>query len=241
MNKMHEYIYTCPYCGKEKHFYVNSYKRVYYCQRCKKGGKLKNVPLEFKMSLEGLDEPSELKPPPVSHPLSPQSVTYLLDRLECTMGDLPLHVVITETEDGLLFLFPEPFSECWQLRRWRHKGKPRCISSPSVGLYILEGNNPPLIVEGILDALKVNIHTGREVVAILGSKPSESQMLAIADTYDEVELLLDRDVTPEQVSGIGFNLSKLGLIVRKRNILYNDPCEATPEYLRNEFMTRKEL
>ena len=30
----------CPFCGKPKHFYVNTQKGVYHCFRCSKGGKL---------------------------------------------------------------------------------------------------------------------------------------------------------------------------------------------------------
>ena len=33
----------CPFCGKPKHMYVNDAKGVYYCQKCKKHGKIGHI------------------------------------------------------------------------------------------------------------------------------------------------------------------------------------------------------
>ena len=30
----------CVFCGKEKHMYINPYKKVYHCFRCGRGGRL---------------------------------------------------------------------------------------------------------------------------------------------------------------------------------------------------------
>jgi hypothetical protein len=199
---------TCPDCGKERHCYVNTTKRVYYCFKCGAAGRaprgmLKGV--DHGRLLYPLEHVTKatLEEPPPHFVLGDVGEEYITKRLEVPKeiwsGLLP---GIHGTYDGLLFLFPNvPY---WQERRWQ--GPPRWVNphqapfSKKDGLlYELHPHEGPsevgFLVEGIFDALKVKVSNPHVSVACcLGWPPSIAQIERLAPKHKVLYVVPDKDV-----------------------------------------------
>jgi hypothetical protein len=206
---MSEIPMTCPSCGKERHCYVNTVKRVYYCFKCGAAGKTTRGMLpqnggEAFFPLEAVTQ-ATLEEPPTSYEVvtGDFSEKYITQRLESPIeiwsGLLP---PIRTTVKGLLFMFPGvPY---WQERRWN--GPPRWVNphqaplSKKDGLlYELHPHEGPsetgFLVEGIFDALKVKVaRPDVSVACCLGWPPSAAQIERLAPRHEKLIVVPDKDV-----------------------------------------------
>lgn len=202
---MSELITTCPFCNKDKHFYINKKKKVYHCHRCKVSGRLEHLERQgFKIPLriaERTQEPRSLVDAistlPDHFPLSNISREYLINR---GIDDLLLDSIpIYDTAQGILFIFPE--ERYWQIRRWEQFTPPRwenphnSITSVRTGVtYLLDRHDvrTVVIVEGVCDALVVAPYAN--VAAVLSSSISPKQAMRLGGRFKKAIVLLDRDV-----------------------------------------------
>ena len=127
---MSEIATDCPKCGKAKHCYVNTVKRVYHCFKCGASGRSsgsitgRDLLLPAKAVAEGLEEPPETYH---NRTMTRVDEEYVTNRLEAPQeiweGLLP---PIVSTVRGLLFMFPSvPY---WQERRWDAFAPPRWVN-----------------------------------------------------------------------------------------------------------------
>jgi hypothetical protein len=207
---MSEFPMTCPSCGKERHCYVNTAKRVFYCFKCGAAGKptrgmLANVDQGSMLYPVEAVTQAALEEPPESFEIvaggeTEQKVTSRLEvPFEIWSGLLP---PIRCTVKGLLFLFPNvPY---WQERRWN--GPPRWVNpnqapySKKDGLlYELHPHEGPsahgFLVEGIFDALKMKVaRPDISVACCLGWPPSAAQVERLAPRHEKLIVVPDKDV-----------------------------------------------
>lgn len=237
----------CPYCGKEGHLYLNLDKGVFFCFRCGARGRegaLKEQGVSVdKRTLNSIHQPGTLSfkvsdavsDPPDYQPLSTYSMDYLLLRGIHTTILRTLRRKIYDTAEGILFFYPD--EDYWQVRRWT--GTPRWINphtaprSASGGVvYHLRTHyesSSVAVVEGIGDALRVAPFAN--VAAVLSSNLHDLQLAGLAETYDHVGILLDRDVpAPKLIS----SLRKASAYFNKAELLFcpaADPGEMTDEQI----------
>ena len=207
-----ELIRDCPHCGKEKHLYVNTEKKVYHCHRCKASGKVKGddlqrirrvAPRPIRKLAEG-----EGAPAPEAFPLSNHSKHYLTTKRHINKGFLE-SFPIYDTDTGILFQFNG--TGYWQVRQWKQFSPPRWLNpknTPKDIYYSVEQVFLPtvFIVEGILDALAVGEYGPS--AGILGSLIKDEQAYKLAQKYENCVLMLDGtpDVTEKLIQR---NLRKL--------------------------------
>jgi len=234
-----EQISDCPYCGKERHLYVNKEKGVFHCQRCKRGGRIRSINSRTLPSPNDRREQENInysrssviigQKAPLHWGLSERSRAYLEVKRKIAKGLLQ-NLPIFDTETGILFTFPG--TSYWQVRQWSQFTPPRWLNPKGVSKpsYMVERVFMPTVwmVEGIVDALAVGEFA--PAAAILSSCVTDKQAVELSKKYSNVVVMLDGtlDVTEEIIQK---NVNKLSSLFKGRVWVERLPLNLDPATL----------
>lgn len=231
-----EQLFDCPWCRRpdKPRLYVNAAKGQYYCQRCKRGGWARDLPVEVPLVVAPTGEEwTTPEPQPQSWPLTETAREYVEWRGPWRGNP------ILECEEGLLFPFPR--LEYWQVRRWqkKHRRGPwrnaRGPIGPADGVLYLAQSHPLshtiVLVEGIFDALSVARVANAAAVLSFRTHPAQAARL-VSWGYHRAVLLPDSDVSVADRARAAFAVASV-MPVRLAQLPggRKDPGEATEEEL----------
>lgn len=198
-----EVVLDCPDCGKPKHLYANTTKRVYICFRCDSRGRLSpELSNQINLSNQSLSSnpKSNFSRDLKTSNLSQFAYTYLTEdrKLE---PRLLKHLPILSSENGIAFGFP--YEDVWQERTWNCSARWLLYSKderPSNGcLYQADllGTKTVFIVEGVIDALSLAPFV--DTVATLSYRITPAQAKRLSNIYTNAVYFPDNDVKDKEV------------------------------------------
>lgn len=234
-NTSGQFVMTCPACGKDRHFFINTTTGKSWCHKCEVRGSSWKDTLRLLKAKEDTDVsffPRQSKIPSVirfpeeaTTNFSLEARAYLADRdvsaevvrnyhiTYCPSGKYAMRLIIPVTNEGKIAYFvARTINPQEKLRYLYPEGqRSHLLFNFDKVKGLLDENKTCIIVEGIFDILP-HEYLRKTAVALLGSSLSRAQEYRLMSTFRRVFVWLDPDKLKEAWE-IGRKLNADGCVV----------------------------